>query len=304
VRLAAWSFLACLFVPMGPKTARADDLKMDGYVEDLGPVLPPPPGTLPHFWHDRTDLTLDWLMSSASIRGAGNESIGLLEPSAEVPIGELHREYVFARLPLAAAVTDRAGTKMVAGNLELGGRLVFPMPSWLAFAASMGFVLPTARFDRGSPAQEAAVAAVTMEPTEISLLTPNAFGVRPAFDVRLIRGPFVLQVRDGVDLAMDTARKWALTAAGRIIAHAGFVVLPKLELSVEAAQIYFFTNGDVSGIDATDAKRTALTIGPFVRYSMGDVDLGVGATTNIQSPLATPIDQFVAARVSLALHTF
>jgi hypothetical protein len=300
------AFAAAALVLLAPRDARAD-LPAEPprrLTKDDTPALPPPPSNLPHLAHGGADASLDGLVTTAR-SASGDASIGLLLASAEAPFGALQRLYLGGRLPLAAAVTrSGAGTRSVAGNLELGARVVFPMPAWLAFGGGLGFVLPTARFDHDSPAEEAAALAASLEPTEIALLAPKAIGVRPTIDLRLLRGPIVVQLRDGVDMVFDTGRRWQLGAAGRLVAHVGAVLLERFELSLEASQIYFFTKGDLFGVDVSDGKRTALTFGPFARVGLGAVDLGVGAVGNIQSPLATGIDRFVALRIALMVHPF
>jgi hypothetical protein len=299
---------ACLALP---SPARADLLQAAAGVPvdvpDQPSTLPPPPpsSALPDFAHSLTEIRLDGAMTNASSssRSGQGTPIGLLYASAEAPVGSLSRFYVGGRVPLAVAATSGGGTKSVAGNLEGEVRLVFPLPISLAFGASLGVTVPTALFDRGTSAQEAAAAAASLDPTELSLFTPHGLAFRPAFDVRVLRGPVVLQLRDGADLLVDTTRE-SFGAAGRIVAHVGAMPISNLELSVEATQIYFFTNGDVFGIDVSDAKRTALTLGPFARLAFHEIDVGVGAITNLQAPLAARLDRFIALRLSIVAHPF
>jgi hypothetical protein len=269
--------------------------------EITGPKLPPP-FALPELTHPRSDARIDWIVG-----GADGATIGLLRPSMEAKLGALRRVYVGATWSLAAASVDDAASKVAGGNIEGHARIVFPMPSWLAFGTGLGIVFPTARWSHGSPAQAAAVAAATFEPTEMLALTPDAIGLRPVLDMRVVRGPFVAQLRDGLDFAFDTASDYRLRTTGRLLLHLGLLASPDTEVSLEATQQYFFTNGDYYGPDVSDANRTAMTFGPGIRVAFRDVDLGLATTTNIGSPLAadgTRFSRFVAVRLSIVSHPF
>jgi hypothetical protein len=169
------------------------------------------------------------------------------------------------------------------------------------------------------------LAAASLEPTDYIHFQPGRYGIRPWGDLRIIRGTFVLQARQGLDFMIDDAGIERARTAGRILIHAGFALTRALELSVEATQIYFFFTEDLSTpVDASlppseraaaerriavreryrisDDRRTALTMGPSLRLSFPMVDLGLGLVTNLFDPLSPALDSFVAARVSLVAH--
>ncbi len=293
VRRAAALLVAMLVA--GEARASEDDTAEGARLGSLqdpltGPKLPPP-FAVPELTHPAFDARVDWNVAS----GEGTAS-GILRPSAEARLGALRRVYVGLEWPLAGAQG-----KVVSGNVTATTRFVFPMPSFLAASAGIGVALPTARFAHGGAAQSAAVAAASLEPTELVALTPDAFALRPVVDFRIVRGPLVAQLRDGLDFALDTLDGRIRTTA-RILAHVGVLTSRDVELSVEGSQQYFFGNGDYYGPEITDANRSAVVFGPGARFAFRDVDLGLQATTNIGDTLSDRFGRFVAVRLSLVTH--
>ncbi len=280
-------------------SARADDERAEApqlarlLDEITGPKLPPP-FALPELTHPGSDTRIDWTVAD----GEGTR-IGIVRPSVEARLGPLRRVYVGAAWTLADATS-----KLVSGNVEGHARVVFPMPSWLAFGAGVGVVFPTARWSHGSPAHEAAMQAASIDPTEIIALTPDTLAFRPVLDMRLVRGPFIAQLRDGLDFALDTTTDYRLRTTGRLLAHLGILTSDDVEVSLEASQLYFFTNGDYYGPNVSDDKRTAMTFGPGVRLAYADVDLGISGVTNVASPLSDRFGRFFAVRLSIVGHPF
>jgi hypothetical protein len=287
-----------------PLAARADDEREDApelaaMQGEVAPPKLPPPFVVPELTHPVFDARADWIVG-----GGPGASMGLLRPGAEARVGVLRRFYAGAEWPLAAAATDGTQARVVSGNASAHVRFVFALPSSLAVSAGIGVALPTARFAHASPAHAAAVAAASLEPTELVALTPDAIGLRPVLDFRFVRGPLVVQLRDGLDFAFDTATDYRVRATGRLLGHLGVLTSPDVELSVEGTQQYFFGAGDYYGPELADGRRTAVTLGPGARVSFRDVDVGVGAATNVVAPLSDRFGRFVAVRLSLVTHPF
>ena len=293
------AFAFALFAPASARAEgdRADAPQLASLQDPLVVPKLPPPFAVPELTHPAFDARVDWTLGSAA-----STSMGLLAPSAEARLGVLRRGYFGVAWPFAAAAADGADAKVVSGNAQAYARFVFPMPSFLSASAGVGVALPTARWAHGSPAQAAAVAAASLEPTELVALTPDAVALRPVVDFRFVRGPLVAQIRDGLDFALDTATDYRLRTTGRLLAHVGVLASPDVEVSLEAQQQYFLGNGDHYGAPVNDAKRSALTFGPGVRFAFRDVDLGLATTTNIGSPLADAFGRFVAVRLSMITH--
>ena len=125
-------------------------------------------------------------------------------------------------------------------------------------------------------------------------------------------GTFVFQGRHGVDVALDGALRAKI--AGRLLGHVGLLLRPDLEVSIEATQLYVFSSdekatGELTPAEAfanvyriSDDHRTALTIGPGVRLSSRDVDLGAALVTNLSSPLSPAAGGFVGLNLSVVGH--
>src|SRR5688500_15425982 len=84
------------------------------------------------------------------------------------------------------------------------------------------------------------LAASSLEPTDYVHFLPGRWAIRPAGDLRIVRGPFVLQARQGFDFMIDEAGIERARTAGRVLVHVGYAPWRSFELSLEATQIYFF----------------------------------------------------------------
>lgn len=281
-------------------------------IDEISAPRLPPPFSMPELSHPDLNVALGWMVGSASaaspVAGAtgaspagggarSSPSLALARATIEGDVLLPRRLYVAALVPFASALSPDAatGAKTVLGNIEGTVRIVFPLPSWLAFGAGLAVVAPTARYERGSGTHAAAEQAASMEPTDAVHFTPDAFALRPAMDMRVLRGPLVVQARQGIDVVLDTEGGRAVTV-GRFLGHVGFRVASTVELSVEATQAYLFDER------VADRRRTAMTVGPGARWSLGPVDVGAALMTSLFDPLSPTIDRFLAARISLIAH--
>src|SRR5690606_11382998 len=116
--------------------------------------------------------------------------------------------YLGAVYPLAIAIPPDgalskgevgrpAGRRVLPGNVEVTLRAVFPLPTSLEIGFGVGAVLPTATFDRDRADRSAALAAASLDPTNVSWFLPGRIALRPAGDLRIRRGALVLQGRHG-----------------------------------------------------------------------------------------------------------
>src|SRR4029079_8670604 len=114
--------------------------------------------------------------------------------------------YFGATVPFASALAPdgASGAKTALGNVEGHVRVVFPLPSVLAFGAELGVFAPTATFERNSGAAAGAMAAASLEATYHVHLVPNEFALRAPMDARFLRGPVVIQARQGLDIVIDS----------------------------------------------------------------------------------------------------
>ena len=300
VPLAALAALVALTRVAGADDRTAEMPKFPASIDELSAPRLPPPFVLPELSHPFWDIGIGWLVGvGATPSGGGartSPALGLGRVSFEGDIAFPRRFYIGATLPFASALApDGGGAKSVPGNVESHVRVVFPLPSWLAFGAELGVVAPTARFDRGTSAHRAAVEASSLEPTDAVHFVPDAFALRPAMDLRVLRGPLVVQVRQGMDIVLDTSGGRAVTS-GRFLGHAGVRLLDQLEVSVEATQSYLFDER------FSDRRRTSMTIGPGARLSLGTIDLGMAVVSSLFDPISVDLERFVALRFSIVEH--
>ncbi len=280
---------------------------LDASAELVAPRLPTP-FMLKELAHPRIDAWLDWTLASVvpETPSGSNVAAGLLRVGGEAHVFLFRRFYVGAQLPIAFArgvdgAPELGGSSSRSreanvGNLDLEARIVFPMPSWLAFGASLGLAVPTATFDRNGPAQAAARAAIAVAPTDLPLFLPGRLTWRPALDVRILRGPFVVQIRQGIDVVQDTS-EGGVTTQGRILAHAGILVSRDLELSIEAQQRYRF------GEDASvDGRRSAVVLGPGARVSLGRFDVGGMLASSLLGALGSEMSSVLSVQASVVAH--
>lgn len=334
--------LTCLAFAVALTVVRAGEAgAQEEPVNVLAQPRLPAPLVLPELTHPRTDLALTWTVGqgSTSYQDRPTSSVALVRAWFESSIFARRRFFAGVTWDYASAMPPDKGidlddtlpaprtTGLTGGfaNVDAHVRGIFPLTEGLAFGFGIGTVLPTSVIERDGPSRSAMLAAASLEPTDYIHFQPGRYGIRPWGDLRIVRGAFVLQARQGLDFMIDDAGVERARTAGRILAHAGVTLTRAIELSLEATQVYFFfTETPSAPVDTSlppderaaaerriavreryrisDDRRTALTIGPSFRLSFPTVDIGVGLVTNLFSPLSPALDSFVAARVSLVAH--
>lgn len=301
------------------RSAAADRAEYDapriGSPADLLPRLPAP-FLLPDLSHPFLDVRADGVVAKA-VPIDDRAAAPFAAARAEIEgTWFLPRQLYFgALLPYAGApVLDpepARGRRDFLGNVEAHARIVFPMPTSLDFGFVLGLVLPTAMFDRNALENRSATAlAASIAPSDSVHFLPGRAALRPAADVRILRGPVVLQGRQGIDIVIDTAGIDRVRTAGRLVAHAGILVRRDLEVSVEGSQVYFFTSDDSPEVAdpfgeryrVSDDRRYAFTVSPGIRMAFTDIDVGASISTNVGRAFSPAADAIVAGRISLVAH--
>lgn len=332
----ARSFLIVVLVLATARGAKAEEP-----VNVLAQPRLPAPLALPELTHPRDDIALTWTVGRGSTNRADRPTSGiaLVRGWFESSVFSRRRVYAGVTWDYASAMPPDKGidlddampaartTGMTGGfaNLDAHVRGVFPLTEGLLFGFGLGGVFPTSVVGRDGPARSAMLAVASLEPSDYVHFQPAHWGIRPWGDLRIVRGAFVFQARQGFDFMIDDAGLERARTAGRILIHAGFAVSKSLELSLEATQIYFFFTEEPSPpVDTSlpstervaaerrravreryrisDDRRTSITVGPSVRLSFPNVDLGFGLVTSLDSPLSPALDSFIAARMSLVAH--
>lgn len=293
---------------------------------------------LPELAHPRTDFALGWTVGRGvtTTPSRPRATLALVRAQMEGKILGQRRVYAGITWDYAAALAPDAGIDVdttiarvgrieALGNIEPHIRAVFPLTEGLLFGFSLGGVLPTASIDRSGPTTSAMRAAASLEPTDYVHFLPGRFAVRPAGDLRIVRGLFVFQARQGFDVLIDEAGVDSARTAGRILLHAGVAPSRAFEASLEATEVYFFFTEDppvppdpslppdqraavqrrndaIERYRISDDRRSAFTVGPSLRLSFPNVDIGAGLVTNLFAPLSPALDSFLALRFSVVAH--
>jgi hypothetical protein len=306
-------------------TATAGEAHAGGPSDDRRAL--PAPFALPDLSHPRFDASISWTVGRLSPEASDRPGVigAIVRPALEA--GLLPRRlFVGATYPFMAGLPPDgglapgeigrpAGTRTLFGNVEGHVRAVFPIPSAMEIGFVLAVVVPTATFERNRRPNRSVIDAVaSFDPTSYVHFLAERVALRPAGDLRIVRGPVVVQGRHGIDLVFDTSGTDRVRASGRLIGHLGFLLRPDIEASVEATQSYFFSAADEvaagGGPEAAfaeryrirDGRRSALTFSPGIRFSLREVDVGAAIITNLRDPLSPVTSGFIALSLSVIGH--
>ncbi len=274
-------------VPAAADSTSADD-------PYAAPDAPRPP-TLPELTHSETEVTLEETAGAIVPNPGGQPTHAYVQRLAiEVPLG-MRRWFVGAEYELAAGGAADS-FRVVSGNVQLEGRTLWATPTGLAFGGGGALVLPSAHFDDGSPASEAALNAAALRPWDVSVFIPDSLGFQPFVDVRATDGAFVAQFRQGVDVMVSTGtlanrRVYATTGV-----YMGIWLTPYVAGGLEAFEAYVI---DAPGV--RDGARAAVMISPNVRLALPWVQPAISMFTNIGTPLQGTSNQVWGFRLAFTL---
>ena len=257
------------------------DARAGGAFDDPYDVpLAPRPPTLPELTHSDIEATLETTAGALlpSMPGGTIAHAYVQRLAVEVPLG-LRRWYVGAQYEVAAGTTD--GSLLAVGsNLSLEGRTLWATRTGLAFGGGLRLTAPTAAFDPSGPAAAVALQAATLRPWDIGFFVPDALGVRPFVDVRVVDGPFVAQFRQGLDGTISTASAGDRRLYATTSVYFGWRVTSAVASGLELFEAYAI---DVPGV--RDGARSAIIASPNVRLTLPWVQPAVSVFTNVGTPL-------------------
>jgi hypothetical protein len=241
------------------------------------PTAPRPP-TLPELTHGDLEATLETTAGAllptpgGSLAHAYVQRLGL-----ELPLG-LRRWYVGAAYEVAAGTAD-GSFEAVGSNLAVEGRTLWATHTGLAFGGGLRLMAPTAAFDPNGTAAAVALDAATLRPWDVSFFVPDAFGLRPFVDVRVIDGPFVAQFRQSLDATFSTSRNEQRLYATTGV-YVGWRVTSEVAGGLEAFEAYV-----IDAPSVRDGARSAIVASPSVRLSLPWVQPAISVFTNLGTPL-------------------
>jgi hypothetical protein len=303
------TILAVAMLTVLPGASRADDDTRRPLPIDDPYDLPraPRPPTLPELTHRDVEGTLESTIGvlTPSVSGA-NVVTYVQRVGVEVPVTS-RRWFLGGSYEFAAGEPAGGGTtKMVGGNLELDGRTVWATRTGLAFGGGFGLTVPTASFTRcpgsigcpitGPPGDAARIAdaASTLRPWDLPMFQEGFMTLRPFFDVRDVDGPFVIQFREGVDVAFDTTDLPTFRIAAISAVYIGYS-LPVVGLGIEAFE-YYFLDWPVA-----DDKRALGVVSPSVRFMTPYVQPAISFMTSVGTPFGGETDRFWGLRLAVTV---
>lgn len=258
------------------------------------PAAPRPP-TLPELTHPDAEGTLESTVGAILPNGGGEFNHAFVQRLAlEAPVGRRRRWYLDANYEFAAA-----DSRVVSGNLELGGRTLWATPTGLAFGGGVDLIVPTALFGESGPAASSALHAATLRPWDVAFFVPGAIGGRPFVDMRAIDGRFVVQFRQALDLLTTTNSLGSPFIYATLGVYLGFWATHAVAAGFEAFESYAIAVPNFLKIN--DAERAAVVISPNVRLVLPWVEPAISAFTNVGTPLQGASDRIWGFRLTFTV---
>jgi hypothetical protein len=272
------ALVACLLAASlaWPVVARAQSTRFDDPY-DVPPAPRPP--TLPELTHSEIEGTLETTEGALIPPPGGVWNHAYVQRiNIEVPVA-LRRWYLGTSYEVAAGGTGSA-FKAVGGNLAIDGRTLWATRTGLAFGGGMSLLFPTAAFDANGPSGVVALNSATLRPWDVTYFIPGVFGIRPFVDVRVLRGSFIAQFRQGLDLTVSPSQLGNRRLYATTGVYLGWRATPQVAAGLEAFEEYVI---DVPNV--RDGARSAIVLSPNVRWSLPWVQPAISVFTNVGPPL-------------------
>ncbi|WP_437811392.1 hypothetical protein [Sorangium sp. So ce1078] len=260
----------------------------------------PAPPTLPGLTLRDPTFTFEYTAAviepeSTSRGGGRNAYAWYSHGEMEVPLVP-RKWFVGAVHDSAAASVPGVARSILLGSPELYGRGVWSSVRGLASGGGFGIVLPVPR--DVSPAEaEVLRTARVVRPWDETRFRELTLTFRPWFDMRHITGPFIFQLRQGID--------WSLVVRGLrsgerrtdITAHTAFYFGYRLArpvgVGLELWEVYQLTQ------DLPDDKRATFAISPSIRFILANVQPALSVLLPVATPLRGDVASYYAARLSV-----
>ncbi|MGK4001261.1 hypothetical protein WMF31_01450 [Sorangium sp. So ce1036] len=300
-RAAAWLSLlplaarpgAALAAPPGPGSWADEEEAAAVFDVPAPPTLPGLTRRDPTFTFEYTAAVIE--PESASRAGGRSALAWYAHGDLEVPLVP-RKWFVGAAHDLAAASVPGVEGSVLLGSPELYGRGVWSSVRGLSSGGGFGVVLPVPR--DVSPAEDEVLrTARVVRPWDETRFRDLTLTFRPWFDMRHITGPFIFQLRQGLD--------WSLVVRGLrpgerrtdITAHVAFYLGYRLSrpvgLGLELWEVYPLTEG------LRDNKRATFAISPSIRFILANVQPALSVLLPLATPLRGDVDSYYAARINV-----
>jgi hypothetical protein len=283
---AAGALIAALALAAG--AARADD---------RAAVLDAPaPPTLPALAHPTLTDTFEITIASIDPgKGAARAYAWFLHDELEYPLVS-RIWYVGAAHDVVAGAVPGVGHDFFLGAPELWTRAVWSSVIGLSSGGGLGVVLPAPR-NLSSASTIIFDTVRVVRPWDAAYFTDQTVTLRPFVDVRDVVGRFILQLRQGLDVAIvaralhTDERRVDITA--RTTFYTGFRVTRAVGVGLEIWETYEIT------ADIPDDRRAAFAVSPSVRLLLGRVEPAFSLLFPISTPLNGAAASYYAARFNV-----
>lgn len=262
----------------------------------------PAPPTLPSL--TRRDLTFTFETTAAVIQPeqpiAGGSALSYSSHTeVEMPIVP-RAWFVGAAHDVASAAVPGVERTILIGSPEIWARGVWYSVRGLASGGGLGLVLPFPR-DLTSSEQQVLQTARTVRPWDAAYFTDFALIVRPWFDIRHVTGPFIFQLRQGIDYSvvlrglMQDEPRTDLSA--RATFYFGLRATESFGLGLELWEVYQLT----ADPRVADGERASFAISPSIRFLLPRVQPALSVLLPIATPLRGEVASYYAARLNVGL---
>lgn len=265
---------------------------------------PPQPFSLPALVREVPVLQIE---HTSAVIGLGDENlldvatgeIGVAHAgfiSVEVPVLELDRGwFVGGRWGYVGAAVPGRPSHTFPTNPEVWWRVASVGDSGITSGAELAAILPFARqLDEGDEASLRTARVV--RPADDVLLRESGTGMRPAFDIRYVSRAFVLQLRQGVDLAYSMSGDGRLDLIARGAVFAGYRPTGDILVGAELRDVYTLTE------NLGDGERAAVSLAAGVRGRHGRVQPGLVLEAPLSTPLGGEARAFIALELGVAIE--
>lgn len=267
--------------------------------EDKTAVLDAPaPPTLPALAHPSLTYTFELTAASINPSGAaeGKQAYAwFIHNEVEYPLRS-RRWYVGTAHDVAAGAVPGVGHDLFFGNPEIWGRGLWSSAHGLSSGGGFGLVLPLPRTPSETALQVLGTVRV-VRPWDAAYFTDRVLTLRPWFDIRHVTGPFIVQLRQGLDVAFALRelqpgeRRIDFTA--RATLYVGYRAAKSVGLGLEVWEVYQLT------APIADDKRASVAVSPSIRFLLGRVAPALSVLFPITTPLRGEASSYYSARFNV-----
>ncbi len=306
-----WSAAVCALVASvaSPRSSQA----RPPWLEVPDPTDPwalpdaPAPPTLPDLTHRALAASLETTVARIETHLPGTSDAtstgdtGLIHRVEFEQSLAMRRWYLGVSEEIAASTAPSGPDPLwVAGQPEIWGRAVWASQAGLAYGGGLGLIAPL--FSHGEAGVHATESVRVVRPWDSAQFLDHAWTLRPFVDVRQIDGSIILQLRQGIDWAIQTGEGSAaqdlFTAAirgsteltSRTTFFIGYRPTSLIGMGLELWEVY-----------AIKTRSAAYAVSPSIRFMTPILQPALSFLAPIDRPLLGSVDSYWAFRLHLGV---